>query len=211
MAKIKQGPNGPVSGKVGNLVYSSWHGISYVKKAPVRRARPTKNEQSNWNLFAWTQNWLQPLQPFFKVGFKNYKPTVHGINAAKSYLYKHALTKDGENSSIDPALMQVSYGSLGLAENIQMELLPGNELRFTWDPASGKDKAPNDQVMLLAYNVEAGKAAMIVEGQFRKTGSDSLYLAHHKKGTFHIYVSFVASDRSRQSHSIYLGSISTAD
>lgn len=207
MAKIKNGLNGQVSGKVGNLVYSSWYGIPYVKRAPVRRAKPTKNEQGNWNMFSWTQKWLQPMQPFLKVGFKNYKPTVHGINAAKSYLYQFALTKDGENSSIDPALMQVSYGSLGLADNIQVELVSGTELHYTWDPASGKDKAPNDQVMLLAYNIEGKQAAMSVEGQFRKTGSDSLDLTHYKKGTFHVYVAFLASDRSRQSHSMYLGSV----
>lgn len=67
---------------------------------------------------------------------------------------------------------------------------------------------PFDQEMLLAYNIEAGDINNTT-GQFRNVGSDTLHIppASPEKD-YHIYVAFVAADRSHQSDSVYLRTIS---
>jgi hypothetical protein len=64
----------------------------------------------------------------------------------------------------------------------------------------------HDQVMLLLYDDKAGYENMKLTGQFRYTGSDELQLPA-PAGEFHVYVAFIAHDRSRQSHSVYLGKL----
>jgi len=211
MGRLKYGINGPIVGKVGTVVGSSWRGIDYVKSLPKRKKPPTENEKINRFIFAKTQNWLQPIAGFLKVGFKDYTPTNQGVNAAKSYLYKNALIKDGYDSVIDPSKMMVSYGDLPLVENLQMELNSENELLVTWnaDEIRSEEKEPDDQVMILAYNVDKKDAYFTISGQFRKTGSDKLDLKLVLDGTIHVYVAFVSVDRSRQSNSVYLGTVFT--
>ena len=209
MAKTKNGLTGSVSGKVGNLVFCTWKGIEYVRLAPSKRSGvPSKKELANrWIFGELTQGWIKPISPFLKIGFQGYTPTNQGITAAKSYLYKHALTMDGFNSSIDPSKMLVSYGSLGNPEDVQITLNPQKELVFTWNPATGRDQSQRDQAMLLAYNIEKESAVMSLGGEFRSTGTEKLELASATPGDFHVYLAFLAQDRSRQSESLYLGTV----
>ena len=65
----------------------------------------------------------------------------------------------------------------------------------------------SDQVMMLAYNIDKLEARMEIAGQLRKTGSDLLKIDARQSGTWHLYAAFVASDRSRQSDSVYLETI----
>ena len=95
MANNEDGILGPLKGKVGPVVGSSWRGIPYVKSAPVRKKPPSQKELENRHIFAFTQQWLEPIKEFLKQGFKNYSRTNYGVNAAKSFLYKFALIKDG--------------------------------------------------------------------------------------------------------------------
>lgn len=66
--------------------------------------------------------------------------------------------------------MQVSFGDLPLAEELMAELIPENGLKFSWNPEWLTDTNPDDQVMLLAYNVANRDAHYTITVQFRKTG-----------------------------------------
>jgi len=63
--------------------------------------------------------------------------------------------------------------------------------------------------MLLAYDCETGQWNMQLPGQFRSSGADELKLPPVKKQNYHVYIGFIAHDRSRQSNSVYLGEVST--
>jgi len=216
MAKMKNGLHGPISGKIGSIVGSSWRGIEYIKSKPKRTKPPTYGELGNRFIFAYTQLWLQPIKDFLKVGFRDDNHTVYGVNAAKSYLYKNALTKDGFNSIIHPHLMKVSVGSLPLSNNIKVKKTSPHELTFTWDGGKVPDGHPNDQIMLLVYNVQdkdkviTGDVFGTVAGQFRKDGMEKIRVEPDPQMPdldYHVYAAFSAMDRSRQSDSIYLGTV----
>lgn len=215
MAKNEDGILGPLKGKVGPVVGSSWRGIAYVKSAPNRKKPPTERELENRHMFSFTQKWLNPIKDYLVQGFKNYSRTNYGVNAAKAFLYENALIKDGMNSKVVPSKMQISYGDLPLPKDIAMEWKGRNdghgELIITWGATEGverKDYHLEDQVMVVAYAPTDEYVTGVIHGDFRATGKHIINIeADVHEHEYHVWVAFVAADRERQSHSLYLGPI----
>jgi hypothetical protein len=204
MGILISGPNGPIIGKVGAIHGSSRNGIHYVKGPYKKRTKKvSQKELLNREKFALAQAWLAPLLDFVRAGFRGYSQRSQGFIAAKSWLLKNALLTEGDNLRIDPALMKVSSGDLLNPTNIAVSPTETGDLKFTWDASTGGPDL-SDQIMMLAYNIESGSAYYNTTGQFRSVGEDTLGLSS-TLGNFHVYAAFNASDRSRQSDSVYLG------
>ena len=217
MGKLINGIFGPIQGKVGPVVGSSWRGIPYIKAAYKTRTKNISDkEKGNRSKFSKAQYWLKPMLDFVRVGFKGYSPVSEGFVAAKSYLMKYAMAGVGAESTINPALVKVSFGDLPLSENISVNLIADDQLQFTWSTDIPRGASANDQVMLLAYDTEHQDYDPLnhyhyinfkTSGQFRSTGSDILHLKYTNGFTYHVYAAFVAEDRSSQSMSVYLGEV----
>lgn len=210
MARYTNGINGPFRGKVGTVIGSSWRGIPYMKSLHDKRTIPPhEKEQQNRNKFAMAHWWLKPVTEFVRAGFKGYSEKVEGFVAAKSWLLKNAFEGEGAAMSIDPSRVKVSHGDLHLPTNITALKIAPDEFQITWDVPPMDDDA-YDQVMILAYDIENGVADWKTTGQFRNAGRDTMYISPSTIDMiYHIYVAFVAADRSRQSDSVYLGTISS--
>lgn len=207
MGKFVNGIYGPIVGKVGPVIGSSWKGIYYLKSRGKRTKKATEGELANRLKFGMAQRWLHPLLSFVREGFKGYSPTSEGFVAAKSYLLLNAIEGEGQNISINPAKVRVSYGDLPLSENMTVTLKEPGLLEFTWDNAISDGAHARDQVMMLAYDPEESNVSTATVGQFRNMGTDTLRIDSKKPRTYHVYAAFKAFDRSRQSHSVYLGEI----
>lgn len=208
MARIPNGINGPIVGKIGNVVGSSWKGIPYLKaKYKKRTAKITRKEAGNRKKFGEAQRWLKPLLDYVRVGFKGYSERSEGFVAAKSYLLLNAIEGVAPNISINPALVKLSHGDLQPADNLAVEKVGGGKIKFTWSAAAGNNADRKDQAMLLAYDIKNTTAFYTITGQFRNTGEDILEVDNKKGKTYHIYFAFTAADRSRQSNSQYLGTV----
>lgn len=209
MGSIVFGSIGPVKGKVGNIVVSSWKGKPYVKSVPgERKSAPTPKEVINRKKWAMAQAWLKPITEFVRQGFSGYTPTVEGFLAAKSYLLKNAFEGEAPDFIINPALVKVSFGELPLPQNIAAAAISDKDIQFTWDTGNiSTEKSKYDQAMLLAYNIEHGWCQKKLIGEMRKTGADTLKLHAPANNTFHLYIAFVAADRMSQSDSVYLGTV----
>lgn len=206
MGKLTDSIFGSFEGKVGPVVGSSWKGIPYIKSAYKKRTeKVSAKELGNRDKFAMAQAWLKPLLPFVREGYKGYTKTVEGYHAAKSYLLMNCFTGIAPNTSIDPSLMKVSYGDLPLSANIKVKQGKNGLLQFTWSKAAVKGTSAQDQVMLLAYDVDHKIAYYNLNGQFRNTGADVLVTDATPGRTYQLYLAFTAADRSRQSNSAYLG------
>jgi hypothetical protein len=209
MGSIIFGSLGPVKGKVGNIIVSSWKGKPYVKSVPgERKSPPTIKELNNRKKWAMAQAWLKPIKEFVRQGFNGYTPTVEGFLAAKSYLLKNAFEGEAPDFIIDPALVKVSSGELPLPKNIGVSQITAGTIQFTWNIDNIEYDNRYDQVMLLAYDVENRFPVFNITGQFRSTGVDTLQLTVVEPGVYHLYIAFVAADRKSQSDSVYLGTIS---
>jgi hypothetical protein len=208
MGILTYGSLGPVKGKVGNLIVSSWKGKPYVKSLPAeRKSPPSEKELSNRKKWAMAHEWLKPVTKFVREGFKGYTPTVEGFLAAKSYLLKNAFEGMAPDLTINPALVKVSSGELPLPENIQATLQGNDIVQLTWSTEDITRINRYDQVMLLAYDIEKRFSITTLTGQLRNTGVDTLKLSAVRGRVYHLYAAFVAADRSMQSDSIYLGMV----
>ncbi len=208
MGKLINGINGPFTGKVGTVIGSSWKGIPYIKGAYKKRtAKAGPGERANRNKFALAQNWLSPVVSFVREGFRNYSPGVEGFLAAKSWMLKNSFIGTPPDISIDPALVKLSHGTLPLSADLTVELIEENKVKFSWNTEKLPDGNAKDQAMMMAYDIDNRQVFCQVTGQFRETGTDSMELHATKNRIYHIYFAFVANDRSRQSDSIYLGTI----
>lgn len=204
MAIIK---DGAFIGKLGTIVGCSWKGKHYVRRIPVRTAPPTQRELENRFAFNLVNEWLKPIHDFVRLGFRNYSPTVFGINAASSVLHRTALNRDGMNSSIDPSLVQVSAGELELPDDLQL-VQETDSLMFSWDPGSGTNKGSRDRIIILAYAPEIKWARQEFSATRRSTGTYALPLSGFPTGVYHVYVAFLGNDGCSQTGSRYMGSVS---
>lgn len=209
MGRAKDGMFGSFTGKVGNLVGYYLNGQFIIRSAARERTKKASvKEGFNRNKFAMAQAWFKPIAYVVKVGFKGYGTKTGGYKAAVSYALKNAFVVEQAEQMINPELIRISGGDLDFPLHSAMVLEEGNILRFNWDTATlnGDDY---DQAILLAYDEDRNYIACKETAAFRSTGTDFLPLLQGGDGatTFHVYMGFVAQDRSRQSHSKYLGKI----
>ncbi len=92
MAIIKESPLGVISGKIGQIVGSTWKGINYVRVLAGSVANPQTDKQlAQRQKFSKTMQFLQPLSEFLQIGFRSYAVGMSGVNAAMKYNIKNAL------------------------------------------------------------------------------------------------------------------------
>jgi len=208
MATYHNGVNGPFRGKIGKAHGSSRRGTNYIKGSYKKRTKKVSEpELANRSKFKTAQLWLKPILAFVREGFKNHTRTSQGFTSALSYLLLNAFDGEQPNLNINPAKVKVSAGTLPCTDNVAVSYPGNNILKFSWDKEMIGGN-PRDQVMLLAYDIENNFAYQTNPGQFRSAGEDTIkILMGAKTKTFHLYIAFVAVDRSRQSDSLYAGTI----
>ncbi len=204
MARLKNGILGGVSGTVGTVVGYRWRGKDYVRSKPrPRTSPPTKKEQKNREKFAYTQQWLQPLIEFLRVGFKDYHENYEGFVAAKSYNAKHALIGFSPYFQIDPSKAVLSYGDMDRATDGAATAEVQDYITFRW---TGGNFTYDDRAMLVAYDITGEVACFNTASERADGGYARLKLPEEMRGKqVDVYLAFVSEDRKRRSISQYLG------
>ena len=207
MAKSPGGPFSPQSGKVSNIIFYTVDGQQMTRaKGNTGKNSNSEGSASNRRGFGNKQLWLNPIKPVIDLGFRNDKPYRGAMAYAISYMTANAVTGKGSTAEIHTEKMKISVGSLGVPATATMEFNDG-ELLVQWDPkVAGRDGHAYDQVLLAAYNIEEEFAECRTKGIHRKDGLAAIPLT--VPGEYHCYLGFIAEDRSRQSDSIYLGTLS---
>ncbi|OYZ32050.1 MAG: hypothetical protein B7X86_06245 [Sphingobacteriales bacterium 17-39-43] len=203
MARLINGINGPFIGKAGSVIGYTVNGVGYMKGLYKKRTKkPKEGEILNRKKFAAAHAWLLPLLDFVRVGFKGYNERFQGFAAAKSWLMKNCMQVIDGEIRIDPALVKISSGNLPLPENIQCSVQEPNTLRISWTPARERGFL-YDQAMVLAYQMEDGPYGEVLSSD--RTSGEVLVPVDPSPEPYHVYLAFIAADRSRQSDSVYLG------
>ena len=108
---------------------------------------------------------------------------------------------DGE-IIIDPSLVKIISGNLPLLENIQCSLQEPNTFRISWTPVRERGFL-HDQAMVMAYDQKHSSYSVIYVSD--RTVGEVLVPVHPSSRPYHVYLTFIATDRSSQSDSMYLG------
>jgi hypothetical protein len=213
MAKLSQGILGGISGKVGTVVGGSWKGIDYIRSKPAQVSNPrTEGQVAQRNKFTATLEFLQPLNPFLRIGYKNYTNKKSAFNAAMSYILKNAITGTAPNFSVDYQNAMVSRGSLTGALNPNGASTNVAEIDFSWTDNSGSGNAvATDKAMLVAFNPTDKSATYVTAGADRSTGNATLQVPSTFSGdNVEVYIAFISADGVAVSDSIYVGQITVA-
>lgn len=207
MGTIKQGILGGFSGKVGTVVGGTWKGIHYMRSLPssVRNPR-TPGQVKQRTKFSIMIEFLKPLTPFLRIGFKNYANRQTAFNAAMSYNVNNAVDGEVPDLELDFPKILVSRGSLLPAENAAAVASEGS-LNFTWNDNSGVGNASaGDLAMPLVFNSDKGESVFSTEAGERSAGSATMNIPDSWMGdTVEIYLGFISEDGTMVANSAYLG------
>lgn len=210
MARNKNGILGGFSGKVGSVVGYNSYGVDRMRGLPERIAPATIAEIKNRTKFKLVQDTLNCCKELIKIGFNNYWTKTGGMRGAVSYNKMFAVKEEEGEYAIDPEEFRFSGGTLPGLKELRVEKEGKDLLRFYWDKEFVPDSSPQDQVMMLAIDLEVKQASYVAYGGFRSSGTDVLRLSDDLVGkVVEVYIAVIARDRSRQSNSQYLGEITS--
>jgi len=216
MATLKNGILGGVSGKIGNVVGSSWNGIDYLKTLPSHYTDAKTDVQvSNRSRFLSVIRFLQPITEFIRVGYKSLALKKTAFNAATSYHYHNAISGEYPDIVIDFTKVIVSRGNLTGAYNAAAISTTAATMQISWADNSTDGSAKADDVaMVVVYHPVLKEAYFTLNAGSRSDLSADLQLPQSfSGGEVHVYLSFMALDAlSSQatksvSTSVYVGSV----
>jgi hypothetical protein len=207
MGTIKQGILGGFSGKVGTVVGGTWKGIHYMRSLPTSVRNPRSEAQvTQRTKFLVTIEFLKPITPFVRAGFKAYANKQTAFNAAMSYNVNNAVIGSFPDFELDYPNAMVSRGSLLQAEGGSATVGTGS-MTFAWTDNSGVSNAlATDKAMLMIYNSDKGEAVFSTASADRSTETADLSIPEGWSGdTVEVYLGFISEDGSLVANSVYLG------
>lgn len=215
MAIVKNGVNGNVSGKVGNVVFCKWKDINYVRSMPrIKKDRkPSADQQSSRNKFKLIQRILSSFVSVLRIGFKSVNRGRSAYSNAMSYNLNEAVLKTEDGFMVDWDRFRFSKGFPNPIISWQMEVIPEkNILRVVWE---------FDQALEVKYDLRLFRCYLvfypddydlfyIVRNSYHRCLNDyeqELELSSlEKEVDYHVHIAFVAHDGSDQvTDSKYLG------
>lgn len=152
MGVIKRGILGGFSGKVANIVGSSWKGIAYMKSLPLSVANPrTAAQVAQRDKFAQSVAFAKViLVPYIKPLWDRFAQQESGYNAWIS----SNIDRFDATGLVDFPNLTVSEGTLTPVDNPSAQANNGQVAAPTaWDDNSGTGTAlATDEIYVLGYN-----------------------------------------------------------
>jgi hypothetical protein len=213
MAKLKESVIGVLVGQIGQVVGSTWKGISVLRVLPANVANPQTDAQmtqrQKWSV---TMHFLQPLSEFLQVGFRSYAVNMTGINAAMAYNIRNALTGTYPNIAIDYPNALVSRGNLASALNQVASSTVAGTVKFDWEDNSGEIGASAyDKTLLVVYNPSQNQAVTVSELAERADGTQTVTVPDSFSGDLvECYIAFITVDGQVVSNSAFAGAVTVA-
>lgn len=166
MAKIDEGILGPFSGKVGEVIGSSWHGITYIKSRPaIFHDAKSPAQLAQRMRMQVAHQFVKSFKNVITIGYRYVAGEQIPYNKAVSYIIKNAIVGEYPDMGIAPNMVMVSQGNLMGAEECTAIKEESGKVIFSWNIADEngqnvlKEKAAKHPKMrtdntawLVAYN-----------------------------------------------------------
>lgn len=212
MSKIKNDLMGGLSGKIGNVVASSWNGISYLRSRPAHYNDAKSSSQLNQRGRMETAlAFVKVILPFAKYGYRKIPRGKSAYNLFMQSIMLNGIKGQKPYLSIDYEYALISHGKFTKAKNGNAAIHNPGIIRVSWEDNSGIGSAKKtDIAMVLAFNPTKQQAAWTIEGQKRDSCSTELFIPEHFAGDeLHVFLAFSKVNRSDTSNSVYLGTVLT--
>lgn len=157
--------------------------------------------------FAQAKFFLNPINSLIRIGFSRGKKTKSPIGQAMSFLIRNAMVGEYPDIKVDPALAKVSNGGFS-GQGINRVYREGDSVVLEWSFMASRiaDVEWDDELILCAYDVEQGNAAINEEKVLRRDEKMEIALPSILHGRpVHLYLVVHDRDRKYFSRSQYLG------
>ncbi|MCX2430164.1 DUF6266 family protein [Pedobacter sp. GR22-10] len=210
MGIIKKGILGGFSGKVGQVVGSSWRGLDVMRSLPKKSNSEPSNEQlEQRQKFGLVVNFLSPLKGMLEKTYGRVSGSKSKFNLALSYHIQEAITGVMPNLEIDFSKVVLSRGELLGPKAATVAVNTVAEINFNWQANSGTGlSSDDDQVIMVLYN--PSKKLHVVEQGSTKRVDLSLTLqvpTLFSGDVVHGWMAFLSASGKDSSTSVYLGKV----
>lgn len=212
MARLHNGFNGPTSGRVGDLIFSSYRGVSYVKRAPKPSLKkPSEKQQIQREKFGMVMRFLSPLGSILNDSYRKINPKASGLNCATKQILGEAITGESPDLKIDFSNVSLIRGSLAkpCLEMVYME--ESNELLMSWHCAMSSNSYLNDELLAFIYCPSSQPTwHEIKTGILRAEQGGVIKLPGHLAGReIHVWLAYYSEMMESYSESVYMGQLFT--
>jgi len=209
MAIHTPGPTGKFSGKIGNIVLSSWRGLSIGRAAPNKsRKKTTLIQLENRLRFSTGAVFSAKLSEAIAIGYPSNKGIKTAMNVAQQHNIKQAITGIYPNLTINHSQIHLSSGSLAPVYRAQLIVTaePGN-VKITWEnPVNFKlGVEEQDTIQVCLYNESTDCVTFYKDKAFRVDREMTFFTDEPAKGIFYGWMFLLSADGKRASATQYLG------
>lgn len=213
MATVRNGAQGTVRGKIGNLVYCQWKDINYVRTLPVRNKKKAASpaQRTVRSRFAFVQNRLTNILPLLRVGFRNYAPNRTAHNSAMSYNLLEAVNQENGIYTLDFEKFSFAQGQPNPITSVDIEVT-ADQYIIHWDydkAIRNKYCQDNYRMTFLAYpdQEDTTQVYMLQYGNMLTSNKQEIPIHELNRDiNLHLYIAFQAVDGSNTTtDSMYIG------
>jgi len=215
MSKIKHGILGGFSGRVGNVIGSTWKGKSIMKIRPASVSNPNTERQQQQRLkFNLVGRFNQAHRNSIRIGFRAYTREMTSSNAAMSYNLANAVAGSYPDLYIDFSKVMLSMGTLASVSELSALSEATATVTLNWTPGSQVGNAgDSDQLIVSLYDSVSGEVVYFPGCASRLDSTATLTLPAAWSGrTAEVFVFLVSivvtsADRESVSNTLYAGSV----
>lgn len=206
MARYNNGINGPVKGKIGNVVAVIWRGIHVLRSLPEFSGKmPSTAQLIQRQLMAMVSSFLQPLKLLIEIGFQHFAAGKTAMNAAVSFVMKNAVLRTGDDLQIDYSQVVFSRGELQPSTLVNAEQMH-HTLNLNWNNFGATAFSNDDDLLsIIVYCKEVSKYCFFRNCAQRVEQMTSVQLPEEFSGyALHCWLQYVNVTGDMVSTSIYV-------
>lgn len=196
MATFNQGVHGGFSGRVGNVVGSTWKGkkVMKIRPASVRNPR-TPRQLEVRQRFRLMGRFLSSQNRLVRLGWKAAAIEVTSFNEAMRQNIAEAITGEYPELAIDFSMVKLSVGKLPGLFNVQVSSTAFNTVSVSWQNNSGQPlAADSDLLMVGVYDPVSGEGYQSIGAFARQQGAAEIVLPDNWTGrTVEIFLFMVST------------------
>lgn len=210
MAKLLKGLFGPISGKVGNMVFVTRNGKSYVQSMPQPSHRkPTERQLEQRTRFGMVMGFATLFKTMVQVTLKSRKPVLTGMNVMVKDILQHAVTGEYPSQQIEYSKVRFTKGYVAGAYHPEVYLAGKEILKLYWAEDLSFNAFSSDQLIVVLYRESLNECWFDLRtGVSRWKGSSVIRIpeAFASRET-HVWIAFHSPEQRRYSNSQYLGTL----
>ncbi len=206
MARISNGIFKGLSGKVGNVVFRTRNGKTFVSALPERSKRkPTDRELAVRFKFGFMHKFLRPLADLYQQTYKTTSKGQVGFDQAFSDNYKELIAGEHPRIKVNFHKLVLSRGDVPLPKCILAASINPGMVDFIW--TNDGENHPTDKVFVAAYCEKANEWAYNLEGPNREHCMYPMDVSMFKGYPVHVYIGFISSTGFAASDTYYAGMV----